>query len=696
MKRLFITSFVLWLVAFSVQAQQFPLLSYDDADAKAHETLSRMTLEEKIDYIGGTKFFYTQQIKRLGIPHVPFADATQGVRLNPRIITIDKKLPIEKTVAYPAPILLSSTWNKELAYNYARSVGEEASWAGIPVLLGPGFNMYRNAQCGRNFEYFGEDPYLVGSLIANYVKGLQSTGTIATLKHFVANETDYNRRRSNSVVSERALHEIYMEPFRQGIEAGAMAVMTSYNLMNGEWAGQSDFVINELLRHRLGFKWLVMTDWFSVWDCEKVVLSGQNLEMPYRRATNDVDKSIEANLLSIEDIDNMVLSILRTFYAMGTFESVKKKSYSEADFIRHENIALNTAREGIVLLENNGILPIKANSRILATGFFLSEHAYGTGAANVVGYNVLTLGEALKKEFGASINIKKKPDQAEIKAAEIILLSLGTIDGEAFDRPFELPAEQLDYLNYILTLNKNVVVILNTGSGVNMSKWNKEIAGLLMAWYWGQNGATAMAEILSGKTNPSGKLPITIERSFSESPAFGYLPEGKELYNKFKMRKELKEPVYDVHYNEDIFMGYRWYEHKKLDVSYPFGYGLSYTTFEYSNLKTSVDTFSTNDIISFSFTIKNKGKVDGKETVQLYISDLESEHPRPLKELKAYNKISLRAGDEQSLTFTLNLRDFKYWHPGLKDWIIEQGTFEIGIGASAADIRLKHKVEYTQ
>jgi len=696
MKRIFTAIIAFWLLANSINAQQFPVLSFDEADAKAKETLSRMTLQEKIEYIGGTNFFYTQKIERLGIPHVPFADATQGLRINPAIISLNKKTHIEKTVAYPAPILLSSTWNTQLTAQYARAIGEECNWAGIPVLLGPGFNMYRNSQCGRNFEYFGEDPYLVGSHIESYVKALQSTGTIATLKHFVANETDYNRRRSNSVVSERALHEIYMEPFRRGIEAGAMAVMTSYNQVNGEWAGQSDYVINELLRNRLGFKWLVMTDWFSVWDGQKVVLAGQDLEMPYRRATKDVEKEIEAGLLLIEDIDRMVLSSLRTFYAMGSFDRVTKTPFTEADYLQHEEVALNVAREGMVLLENNGILPISNKTRILATGYFLDQHAFGSGAANVAGYNVVKLSDALNIEFGVNISIEKKPSEDQIKSAEVILLSLGTLDGEAFDRPFDMPKEQLEYLDYLLKLNKNVVVILNSGSGVNMSSWNKQVAGLIYAWYWGQNGATALAEIISGKTNPSGKLPISIERSFSESPSFGYLPEGKDLYKKFKMRKELKEPVYDVHYKEDVFMGYRWYEHKNLPVTYPFGYGLSYTQFDYSNLEVSVDTFSVSDTVSIKFTLKNTGTTEGKEIVQLYVGDLESSHPRPLKELKAFDKISLKAGEEKRVTLKLTLCDFKYWNPDLKDWMIEEGTFEIGIGASSADIRLKHQVVYTQ
>jgi len=267
---------------FAQDRASFIPLSYNDSDQKADSILQLMTLEEKISYIGGNHFFFTQEIKRLGVPRVPFVDATQGIRLNPAIIAPGFKKPVKKTIAYPAPILLAATWNKNTAHTYAHSIGEECRAAGLPLLLGPGFNIYRNSQCGRNFEYFGEDPHLAGKMVENYVIGLQATGTIATLKHFVANQTDYFRRRSNSIVDERTLHEIYLPAFKAGIDAGARAVMTSYNLVNGEWAGQSDYVINTLLREDLGFKWLVMTDWFSVWDGEKLIRSGQDLEMPFR------------------------------------------------------------------------------------------------------------------------------------------------------------------------------------------------------------------------------------------------------------------------------------------------------------------------------------------------------------------------------------------------------------------------------
>ncbi|MEX0987948.1 MAG: glycoside hydrolase family 3 N-terminal domain-containing protein, partial [Bacteroidales bacterium] len=374
----------------------FNPLPYGEADRKADSILQLMTLKEKLDYIGGDHFFYTQRIRRLGIPGVPFVDATQGIRLNPAIINPGWKKPVKRTIAYPAPILLASTWNEDMAFLYAQSIGEECRAAGLPLLLGPGLNLYRNSQCGRNFEYFGEDPYLAGKLVSGYVQGLQGTGTIATLKHFVANQTDYYRRRSNSVVDERALQEIYMPAFKCGIDAGARSVMTSYNLVNGEWAGQSDYVINHLLRESLGYRWLVMTDWFSVWDGEKLIHSGQDLEMPYRKATRHADKLLADGKIAEEDIDRMVKNILRTFISMDAFNQ-QKDPLDDADYMRLEEVALNTAREGVVLLRNERqLLPLDkmSNQQVLVTGEYYDRWISGKGAGHVKGYDRITLKDA--------------------------------------------------------------------------------------------------------------------------------------------------------------------------------------------------------------------------------------------------------------------------------------------------------------
>ena len=361
--------------SINLKKEIFQPLSYALADKMADSVLSLMTMEEKIAYIGGDRSFFIRPIPRLHLSEVYMTDATQGVHIREKFHENDlSRYQLEKSTAFPCPLALAATWNTNLANKYATAVGEECRSGGIGILLGPGMNNYRISQCGRNFEYFGEDPFLRSRFIEAYVKGVQSTGTVATLKHFVANNTEFYRRKSNSIIDERTLHEIYLPPFKAGIDAGAQAVMTSYNLLNGEWCGESDYVINNLLREQLGFQWLVMTDWWSVYDGEKVVQSGQDLEMPQAVALKDVQTLLKDGKVKIEDINHMVKSILRTYFAMKLSDQ-RMNLLDSAMYDAHESIALQTAREGIVLLKNdNNILPLKNDpGKILLTGEYVEE-----------------------------------------------------------------------------------------------------------------------------------------------------------------------------------------------------------------------------------------------------------------------------------------------------------------------------------
>lgn len=674
-----------------------PPVSYENAKKWADSIVNLMTIEEKISYISGIDNFYTKDIPRLNISRVFMSDATQGLHLRDSMGGIKYERALEKSTAFPSPILLASTWNRELAYNYAKSVGEECRAGGIPVLLGPGMNIYRISQCGRNFEYFGEDPYLAGQMIQNYVIGLQNTGTIATLKHFACNNTDFYRRKSNSVVDERTLHEIYFPAFEAGINAGAMAVMTSYNLVNGEWAGQSNYLINEKLRGDLGFKWLVMTDWWSVYDGKKVIESGQDLEMPNNVALKDALNLVKEGKVNEADVNRMVSSILATFYSMNAFERQKENQYVDL-FSEHEQVALNTAKEGIVLLKNTGVLPLGnlSGKKILVTGYYVEELAMGGGSATVDGFNNIVLLEALKKEFGDNVVYIKDPTTEEIKNTDFVLFSGGTSDSEGWDRPFDIPSEQEEKIKMCIENNQNTIVVFNTGSGLNMTNIADKAAAIIYAWYPGQIGNVALAEILSGKVNPSGKLPVTIEKKFEDSPGFGYIPEGEQFYIGWNGEGEKAHPVYDVVYNEGIFVGYRWYENKKIEPLYPFGYGLSYTDFEYSDLKLSSDNINVNDTLEITFTLKNTGKRAGSEIAQIYVSDQESSLPRPIKELKGFEKVFLNAGEKKQVTVRLSKKDFSFWSPDKKDWYAEPGKFNILIGSSSADIRLESNIELTE
>lgn len=678
----------------SKEKQMFQPLSYEQADAKADAVLALLTLEEKIKIVGGDGSFFIQAIPRLNIREVYMSDATQGVRLRENFRDIDlSKYQLDKSTAFPCPISLAATWDPLLAHDYAQSIGQECAAGNICILLGPGQNQYRISQCGRNFEYFGEDPYLRAQIIKEYVIGVQSTGTVATLKHFAANNTEYFRRRSNSIIDERTLHEIYFPSFKAGIDAGAKAVMTSYNQLNGEWCGQSAMVINEYLRTQLGFRWLVMTDWSSVYDGEQVAKSGQDLEMPGADALKNLGELIKSGTVTVAEVDRMAKSILRLYFAMK-FGEREKGSPSEADDARHELVALQTAREGIVLLKNdNGILPLNPETKnILLTGDYVEKLAFGGGSATVKGYSHKLMLDELKREFGEKIHYVKNPSAREIKSADVVLCNIGTFDAEGLDRPFELPDEQEKRAEECVNNNPNTVVIVTSGSGVKMTDWNAKAKAVVYAWYSGQNGNVALAEILAGKTNPSGKLPITIEKDFKDSPGYGTIPKGEKLLSDWRYN-DTKHAVYDIPYKEGIFVGYRWYEKKNIEPLYPFGHGLSYTSFEYSDLTVSKEKFNRDDTITVSCTVKNIGKRQGMETVELYVQDVECSVPRPVKELKGFQKIDLEPGQSKTVVLALDKKAFSFWNPATRDWFAEKGKFIIRIGSSSKDIKLTKEIE---
>ena len=681
-----------------------PPVSFDDASKKAEAILNKMSVKEKIELIGGHNFLFIQGYEKYNIPQLFLSDATGGVHIRKELSD-----DLEKSVAFPCPLCLAASWNTQLAYDYAKSIGEECRAGGIAILLGPGMNIYRISQCGRNFEYFGEDPFLASRMIENYVVGVQSTGTIATLKHFVCNNTDFYRRTSNSIVDERALHEIYLPAFKAGIDAGAMAVMTSYNQLNGEWCGQNEYVIRKLLRKDLGFKWMVMTDWWSVYDPVKVIKSGQNLEMPgegipkldylgdiYLRS--NTLKLLNEGKVSENDINNMAESILRTEIAIGLLDRNIKDERYLLEFPYHEKIALQTAREGIILLKNNGnILPVKKedDKKILLTGDYVDKLAKGGGAAEVEGYNIITMLNVLKNEFGNNLEFVEKPSDEQVKNADIVIISIGTDDNEGWDRAFNLPKEIDRKVIYYTGLNHNVIVIVNSGSGINMTGWNEKAAAIIYSWYPGQNGNIALAEIISGKVNPSGKLPITIEKQFEDSPGYHYIPEGENLYEGWDEDFNLNHPINNINYKEGVLVGYRWYESKNIEPLYYFGHGLSYTTFEYSILKVSNKSLRKGEKLNIEFNLKNAGKTAGADVAQLYIQDLISSVPRPIKELKGFQKIFLKPGESKKINMILQENDFAYWDINRSNWYAEPGEFNILIGSSSNDIRLSEKINLT-
>lgn len=695
------------------KVQFVPEISEEKALERAELIVQKMTLDEKLDMIKGYNGFFIKGFDKYGIPDIYLTDATQGVNIRESFYGSNlSNYALPKSVAFPNALELAATWNPQLAYQYAKSIGEECRAAGAGVLLGPGMNIYRNSQCGRNFEYMGEDPYLAAKIIEQYVLGVQNTGVIATLKHFVANNTDYRRRASNSIVSERALHEIYMPAFKSGIDAGAMAVMTSYNQINGEWAGQSDDVINHLLRKQLGFKNLVMTDWWSVNDAQKVVTSGQDLEMPGGESMNGLKDMVVNADVDEKHIDRMVSSIIKTLVQMGFLDKPIKDPQFLEFFERHEQVALNTAREGIVLLKNeNDFLPVSAGSskNILITGMFVTENIYGGGSGEVDGYDVVSILDALSEVY-PNITYIEYASEEELQAADMVIVNVATFDYEGSDRHFAISKEQENLVRLAAKSNPNTMVIVSSGGGIRMTDWN-DVKAIVYNWYPGQMGNIALAEILTGKTNPSGKLPMTIEKEFADSPAYGYLPEGAEFMcdhpsyfdlnapkseiNRWELDVsigEAPEMLYDVEYKEGVLVGYRWFDTKKIAPLYPFGFGLSYTDFSISNGQLSSNEIGQDETLKVSVKVTNTGNRDGATVVQLYVSEKNPNVIRPLKELKAFEKVHLNPGESQLVDLYLDKDAFAFWNPENKEWSVNPGEFDILIGESSRAIDSKMTV----
>jgi len=684
-----------------------PPISEDIAIERAKSIVEKMTIDEKLDLIKGYEGFFIKGYEKYGMPDIYLSDASQGVNIRKSFNgsnLSDYALP--KSVSFPNTLELAATWNPYLAHQYAHSIGEECRAAGIGVLLGPGMNIYRNSQNGRNFEYMGEDPYLAARMIEQYVVGVQNTGVMATLKHFVANNTDYSRRSSNSVVSERALHEIYMPAFKSGVDAGVMAVMTSYNQINGEWAGQSDYVINYLLRDQLGFNNLVMTDWWSVNDAEALVKSGQDLEMPGGESMDDLKKLVKTGNVEVKDIDRMCISIIKSIAQMGFLDQPIKDTKYLDKFEEHEKVALNTAREGIVLLRNeNHFLPIAEGStkNILVTGMFVTRNIYGGGSGEVDGYDIVTIMDALSQVY-PNITYKEYATEEELKNADIVMVNVATWDYEGSDRYFAISKEQEDLVQLAAKTNPNTMVIVSSGGGIRMTDW-EEVKAIVYNWYPGQIGNTALAEILRGKTNPSGKLPMTIEKEFTDSPAFGYLPEGAEFMcdhpsyldldapdseiNRWSLDTRIQDApdrLYDVEYKEGVLVGYRWFDTKKIEPLFPFGFGLSYTDFTIEDLQLSSLEITEDETLKVSVKVSNKGDQAGATVAQLYVGEKNPSVIRPVKELKAFKKVMLKVGESKIVDLYLDKEAFAFWNPDTKAWTVNKGAFDIYIGESSKDI----------
>lgn len=648
--------------------------------------LKQMTLEEKAALVTGASAWTTTPVERLGIPELFVADGPHGVRRVTDIHALGaSSLP---ATCFPAAVLLAATWDGELLGVMGQALAEEALALGVGVLLGPGVNMKRTPLCGRNFEYFSEDPFLAGELASSLVTGIQSKGVGTSLKHFAANNQEFQRFRMDSVVDERTLRELYLPAFERVVKgAKPWTVMCAYNKLNGAYCSEHTELLTEILKKEWGYDGFVVSDWGAVHDRVKALQGGLDLEMPGPKPfrTQAVIEAVRTGELDEAVLDKAVRRVLTI-----AFRAAKTQKGGEFDAARHHALARAVAADGMVLLKNDGILPLGNPQRIAVIGRSAKEpHFQGGGSSHINPTQVDIPFEELqglagnaRLTYSAGYPADDSFDQALIdeavaaaKAAEVALLYIALPsykESEGYDRTdLDLTRQQIALIKAVGAVQPRSVVILNNGSAVVMSEWIDSVAAVLEAWMMGQAGGGAIADILFGVVNPSGKLAESFPLRLEDTPAYINYPgeNGK------------------VRYGEGLFIGYRYYDAKATPVLFPFGHGLSYTSFAYSNLSVSATNFRDVDGVTVTLDVTNTGGVAGKEVVQLYIRDHKSKVVRPFKELKGFAKVTLEPGETKSVSFALDFRSFAFWHSGYRQWVAEDGEFDILVGASSADIR---------
>lgn len=666
-----------------------PAVRQADKD-RAAALVSQMSLDEKIEMISGkVNGFSTYAVPRLGIPSVRMADGPQGVK--------NVSIKDVQSTFYPCGISVAATWNRAVVYEMGAGIGCAARYQGVQIVLGPGANIYRSALCGRNFEYYGEDPYLAGETAASYIQGVQDQGVIATIKHFALNQQEYDRHGVSSNADERTINEIYFPAFRKAVEkAGVGAVMTSYNPVNGVYAGENPWLIKDNLR-AWGHEGIVMTDWASTYSTLGFMTGGADLEMPRKFATKpeDIKALLESGVLSEADIDEQCRHILQTLSAFGFLDAKLEADPSAEDPTLSQKRAYGIALEGPVLLKNEGgILPLKPgkkklivvtgpNARVLACGGGSGYVNPGEGKGVTPESGLLGLGK------GWNVVAQDSPAPELLKKASAVVVCVGfdrSTEGENFDRSYNLPNKQDSLISSIASCNPNVIVVANSGGEFDLSPWTEKVKAILLTWYPGQEGGSALAAILSGKVSPSGKLPFTFWGSLEKNPAqkwYDIVPR------KAAARYGYSRDAYPyILYGEGIFLGYRGVEHFGVKPLYPFGYGLSYAGFEYSGI--SVET--SGDGFDVHFTVRNAGKVAAMETAQLYVAPVNPSVLRPDKELKGYEKQLIQPGKSQRYTIHLGPDAFSYYDPATHSWKVDHGDYRLLVGASSADIRLEERV----
>lgn len=649
---------------------------------KHEDIIEKMTLEEKAAFLSGKGEWNTRDIPRLNIPSVYCADGPHGIRKQAGAgdhLGLNESLP---ATCFPTAATIANSWDEELGKEIGKALGEEASVLDVQVLLGPGLNIKRSPFCGRNFEYFSEDPYLAGKMAASYIRGIQSQGVYACPKHFAVNSQELRRMAMNSVLDERTLREIYLTGFEIAVkEGGAKAIMTSYNQVNGTYANENKHLLLDILRKDWGFDGIVITDWGGSNDHVKGVQAQSNLEMPTPGldSARQIAAAIQDGNLTMEELDICVDSLLDAVLELKDKTGSKKEKFDEQ---RHHDLARQAAVESAVLLKNtDNILPLKAGCKVAVIGDFAVEPRYqGAGSSMVKPIFIETIEKSIVdyrlQVTGVSRGYKRTGETDEVlknealnlaAKADVVLYCFGLdemSEVEGMDRShMRIPQNQIELLQAMVQVNDKIIGILSAGASIEMP-WHTCCKAILHGYLSGQAGASAMLDILSGKANPSGRLAESYPVRYEDTPAFRYFPSTER----------------NAEYRESIYVGYRYYDTSSVRVQYPFGFGLSYTEFTYTDLQVDKE--------GIRILITNTGDRDGAEVVQMYVGLQNAIVFRPAKELKGFKKIFLKAGESREVQIPFDDKTFRYWNIRTNQWEVEMGTYQIMVGSSISDIRL--------
>ena len=699
-------------------------------EKRIEKLIKKMTLEEKVGLLHGNSKFYVAGVERLGIPEWSLSDGPHGVRAEiNRHDWAYAGWTNDSASYFPTGTAFAAAWNPELAYRRGEVLGEEARWRKKDVLLGPGVNIIRSPLCGRNFEYMSEDPYMNSVLAVAYIKGLQSRDVACSVKHFAVNNQETNRTTVDVECSERALREIYLPAFKAAVqEGGALTVMAAYNKFRGEFCAENNYLVRKILRNEWGFDGVYVTDWGAAHSTVSSMEAGLDLEMgtlidQYEDwyYANPLIEAVKSGKIPMSLVDEKVGDVLRVMIKTNVLDPKKRFGPGSMNTKEHQQATYDAAAEAIVLLKNqNNLLPLDFSSiKSLAVigDNATRKHSNGGLSSEIKAVYEVTPLEALRAKWGDKVDIrfaqgyeklstfvegsnngqssgtfssKTQESDALLKEAvevartsDVALLVCGLnhdYDTESFDRlNMDIPYGQVELIQEVVKANPRTIVVMIAGSPLNMAAVDICSPAIVWAWFNGMEGGNALVDVLSGKVNPSGKMPFTTPVSLDQSPAhaLGNFP-GRDL---------------KVNYEEDILVGYRWFDTKGLPVVYPFGYGLSYTTFDYSNLNTDKETYDQADTIQATFTLTNTGDREGAEVAQLYVSDPVCSVMRPVKELKGFKKVFLKPGESRRITLDIPVSSLAFYSEAQSQFVVEPGEFILQLGASASDIKQKISVE---